>query len=102
MFEYLYEWLSNLAFYMILVTAVLQVIPNKSYEKYIRFFCGMILIVLLMTPVMKVLDAGFPNRMKNAVSMDDSKEMEKMQEEARKMEKFASTFTGGEQDGQKE
>ena len=36
MFNYFYEWLRNLAFYMVLVTAVLQLIPNRSYEKYIN------------------------------------------------------------------
>ena len=33
MFNYFYEWLRNLAFYMVLVTAALQLIPNRSYEK---------------------------------------------------------------------
>ncbi|MDY5846959.1 MAG: stage III sporulation protein AF [Bariatricus sp.] len=98
MFSYLYEWMSNLAFYMILVTAILQVIPDKSYEKYIRFFCGLILVVLLMTPVMKILDAGFTGRIQSAVRIFDSKEMEDLQEEARRMEEFASTFAGGEED----
>ena len=34
MFNYFYEWLRNLAFYMVLVTAVLQLIPNRSYKIY--------------------------------------------------------------------
>ncbi|MCI8638283.1 MAG: stage III sporulation protein AF [Coprococcus sp.] len=55
MFEYIYQWLQNLAFYMILVTVVIQVLPNNSYQKYIRFFCGLILVILLASPIMKVL-----------------------------------------------
>ena len=70
MFNYFYEWLRNLAFYMVLVTAVLQLIPNRSYEKYIRFFCGLILVILLLTPVMRVIDAGFEGRMRASVSDD--------------------------------
>lgn len=58
MFEYLYEWLQNLAFYMILVTAVMHVIPNGGYEKYIRFFCGLILVILLATPLISLFGAG--------------------------------------------
>lgn len=57
MFDYLYEWLQNLAFYMILMTAVLQALPDNSYQKYIRFFCGMILVVLLAGPVMQLFGA---------------------------------------------
>lgn len=54
MFEYLYEWIRNIAYYMVLVTAVMQIIPNHDYKKYIRFFTGMVLILLLMTPVLKL------------------------------------------------
>lgn len=54
MFEFLYEWIQNLAFYMVLVTAVIQVLPNQTYKKYIRFFTGMILTLLLMTPVFQL------------------------------------------------
>lgn len=54
MFEFLYEWIRNIAFYMVLATAVIQILPDNAYKKYIRFFTGMILIMLLMTPVLKI------------------------------------------------
>lgn len=54
MFEYLYEWISNIAYYIVLMTAVIQVIPNQTYKKYIRFFSGMILILLLTMPILKL------------------------------------------------
>ena len=38
MLEYIYEWIGNIAFYMIMVTAVLHLLPNSDYQKYIRFF----------------------------------------------------------------
>lgn len=57
MFEYIYQWLQNLAFYMILVTAVLHVVPDDSYRKYIRFYCGLVLVVMLAAPVMRLFGA---------------------------------------------
>ena len=33
-----YQWLQNIAFYLILITAIIQIIPNHSYKKYISFF----------------------------------------------------------------
>ena len=38
MFEYLYGWMQNIAFYMVMVTAVMHIIPNSDYKRYIRFF----------------------------------------------------------------
>lgn len=54
MFDYFYEWIQNIAFYLVLVTAVLNAVPNKDYRKYIRFFTGLVLVLMLVTPVLKV------------------------------------------------
>lgn len=54
MFDYLYEWIKNLAFYLVLVTAVLHMLPSSGYKKYIRFFTGLVLILMLCTPVLKL------------------------------------------------
>ena len=51
----LYQWLQNLAVYLILVSAILQALPQESYQKYIRFFSGLVLIILL-TPLLRLTD----------------------------------------------
>ena len=43
MIQLVYRWMQNLAVYMILVTAFLQALPENSYRKYVRFFCGLLL-----------------------------------------------------------
>ena len=50
----LYQWLQDLAVYLILVSAILQALPQESYQKYIRFFSGLVLIILLMTPLLEI------------------------------------------------
>ena len=59
MFEYLYEWLRNLAFYLVLVTALTHVLPAGEYRKYIRFFTGLVLILMLLTPILRLFDAQY-------------------------------------------
>lgn len=54
MFEYLYEWMRNISFYLVLVTAVTQVIPNQQYKKYVRFFTGLVLVLMMMTPIFRL------------------------------------------------
>ena len=58
MFEYLYEWMQNIAFYMIMVTFIMHVIPNSDYKRYIRFFTGLVLAVMLAAPVLKLFGMG--------------------------------------------
>ena len=40
MFTYIYDWIKNLVFYLILMTMLMQIIPDSDYKKYIRFFYG--------------------------------------------------------------
>lgn len=54
MLDYIYQWIENIAFYLVILVAVMQMIPQSSYQKYIRFFAGMILILMLAGPILKL------------------------------------------------
>ena len=56
MFEFLKEWIQNITFYFILVTLILQMVPEKTYRKYIQFITGLILILLLMEPILSLTE----------------------------------------------
>ncbi len=57
MLNYLYEWVKNIAIYLVLFTAVLQLVPNNHYKKYIQFFTGLLLIIMLSGPILKLFGA---------------------------------------------
>lgn len=80
MLDYIYEWMENIAFYMVLIVAVIQMLPNSSYKKYVRFFAGMILILMMMGPVLKIF------RMEKYQSAEYEKQMEEIQEVIKDME----------------
>lgn len=80
MFDYIYQWLENLAFYMILVTAVLQVLPNNSYQKYIRFFAGLILVIILMGPILRI--AGMEEKLGDIYKSTEYRQQTREIEEA--------------------
>lgn len=46
----IYQWVRILATFYILFTAVLQLMPDRKYERYIRSFMGLLLIYMLCTP----------------------------------------------------
>lgn len=49
-----YNWVKNLAFFAILSTAVLQMIPDQGFQKYVRFFTGLLTVSMLILPIFKV------------------------------------------------
>lgn len=54
MLDYVYQWMENIAFYLVIIVAIMQMIPGDNYKKYIRFFAGMILILMLAGPILKL------------------------------------------------
>ncbi|MDO4313275.1 MAG: stage III sporulation protein AF [Eubacteriales bacterium] len=57
MLDYLYEWIRQIAYYMVLVTVVMQVVAGHSYRKYIRLFTGVILVLMILAPVLRIFES---------------------------------------------
>lgn len=83
MLDYLYEWIQTLAFFLVIVTAVLQVIPGTGYKKYVQFFSGMVMILLMLTPVLKLV--GMENHF---YELYHSKEYELSKDEIEEQQKY--------------
>ncbi len=45
------DWVKNLVYYMILLSVLGNLMAASSYEKYIRFFAGLLLILLVLQPL---------------------------------------------------
>lgn len=82
MFDYIYDWLWNFVCYIVLMTALIQILPENSYQKYVKFFFGLILVLLLATPVFRLLgmEQGFQDRYQDAEYRRIVREMEQASE----------------------
>lgn len=47
----LFGWMKNLIFYLLLATIVTHMAPSNQYKQYIRYFIGLVVIVLLASPI---------------------------------------------------
>ena len=45
------QWVQNIACYLIFTTVIINILPGKKYEKYLRLFAGMVLILLVLQPL---------------------------------------------------
>lgn len=52
-----YSWVKNIAFYLILVAMLTHILPNSNYKKYVKFFTGLLLVIIVISPVIKLLQA---------------------------------------------
>lgn len=53
--ELIYGWVKNLVCFYIFMAVILHLLPKDSYRKYVRFFSGMLLIILAVNPVLSLL-----------------------------------------------
>ena len=81
----IYQWVRTLAAFYILFTAVLQLIPDKKYERYIRSFMGLLLIYILSAPLLSIVkNSGaviedFSRNYNEEVSVLEKKETQNLQ-----------------------
>lgn len=60
----LYEWVWNVAVYLLLVTAVTNVLPGDAYRKYLKFFTGACLVIVMTQPLFSLF--GMEEQLENA------------------------------------
>ncbi len=53
--EAVYEGIRNIAVYLILVTVFLNLVNGNSYKKYVELVCGMVLILIIISPITSLL-----------------------------------------------
>ena len=49
--EAVFQWVKSLAYYLILVSLLSNLIPNGKYDRYIRLFTGAVFILLVIRPL---------------------------------------------------
>lgn len=52
-----YEWVRNIVICLLVISLIYQLLPDSDYKKYMRVCAGLILIVVVMTPVLKLFGA---------------------------------------------
>ena len=56
MLSQLYSLLQNVVCYFLLLTVVMNLLPDDSYKKYIRYYMGLLLILTFLSPIFQITD----------------------------------------------
>lgn len=49
--EFIYNYVKNICVFMLVITLILNIFPDRQYQKYIKLFAGLLLIILAMNPI---------------------------------------------------
>ncbi len=52
--EGVFTWVKNIACFTILTTVIIHILPSNKYEKYLKLYLGLLLILLMISPFAKL------------------------------------------------
>ncbi|WP_028399152.1 stage III sporulation protein AF [Ectobacillus panaciterrae] len=53
--QFITEWVRNIIVFLLLATVLHMLLPNSKLQKYVKFIVSLLLIVLILTPIFKLL-----------------------------------------------
>ncbi|WOO36186.1 stage III sporulation protein AF [Anaerocolumna sp. AGMB13020] len=52
--DYIYSWIKDIVIFMVLISVITNLMGKSSYKKYINLISGIILVILVITPLLKI------------------------------------------------
>ncbi|NLL73705.1 MAG: stage III sporulation protein AF [Clostridiales bacterium] len=87
--EFVYEWVRNIVIYLILNTVIMNLLGSSSYKKYVSIVSGMILLLIVLSPFLKLLrmdgimDYYLNSNIYNSEARDFKRELKLMEDKQR-------------------
>lgn len=99
--EFLYGWIRDIAFYAILMTVILHLLPEEGQKKYVCFFMGVVLMLVVLSPLLSVaglsgtLDSIYAEQTYDEELQDFTRRQAELEVDyAREIEKRKQEMTG--------
>lgn len=72
------EWIKSFVGCLLMISVAMQMLPNSKYEQYVRLFTGLLMIVLLIQPVLKIgsMDSYLEGKIEEAMEVQERLEKE--------------------------
>lgn len=67
----IFGWIKNIVCFLCFVNLFLQLLPNNSFQKYVRFFAGILLVIIVLGPLADI--AGLKGKFEAAWQKENLK-----------------------------
>lgn len=85
--EGVFGWIKSIVCYLCLINLFFQLLPDNSFQKYVRFFAGILLVVIVLGPLADF--GGLRGKFEAALRMENLKgEYSEMEQSMRGMEEM--------------
>lgn len=72
------EWIKSFVGCLLMISVAMQMLPNTKYEHYVRLFMGLLMLVLLIQPILKIgsMDSYLEGKVAEAIEAQERLEKE--------------------------
>jgi stage III sporulation protein AF len=56
--SYITEWITNIILFILFAIVIELLIPNNSFQRYVKMVIGLLLIVIILTPILKIFNTN--------------------------------------------
>ena len=72
------EWIKSFVGCLLMISVVMQMLPNSKYEQYVKLFTGLLMLVLLIQPILKIdsMDSYLEGKIEEAMEAQERLEEE--------------------------
>ena len=71
------EWIKSFVGCLLIISVAMQMLPNSKYEHYVRLFTGLMMLVLLIQPILKIGSADVYLEGEISEAMEEQERLEK-------------------------
>lgn len=69
MITWLSEWLKDIIAVIMLAVLVELILPNKSMQRYARLVIGLLILLTILSPILRLLQGDFNTRLNNGIQL---------------------------------
>ena len=72
------EWIKSFVGCLLMISVAMQMLPYSKYEQYVKLFTGLLMLVLLIQPVLKIgsMDSYLEGKIEEAMEAQERLEKE--------------------------
>ena len=72
------EWIKSFVGCLLMISVAMQMLPNSKYEQYVKLFTGLLMLVLLIQPILKIdsMDSYLEGKIEEAMEAQERLEEE--------------------------
>ncbi|MDF2945744.1 MAG: stage sporulation protein [Bacillales bacterium] len=75
------DWITNIIVFILIATVIDLILPSSSFNKYVKFVTSLLLLLMIISPVLKIFNSDIETAIENMIFNDRKNSSESLLDE---------------------